>query len=40
MLIQFFLTEPWESFAEVDKSKSHQVRKYSFLLFATILLEN
>lgn len=25
-----FLAETWESFAEVDKSKSHQVSKFSF----------
>lgn len=30
MLIQFFLPESWESFAEVDKSKSHQVSSYFF----------
>ena len=27
-----FLAETWESFAEVDKSKSHQVSKFSFFL--------
>lgn len=33
MLIEFCLAETWESFADVDKSKSNQVSLFCLFLF-------